>query len=100
MSEKQRGKARTKEGVVVSDAMEKSAVVLVRRRIKHRRYHKFININKRYLIHDPANACSVGDRVIIAETRPMSLRKRWRLSEILKRAVAEGELVKETGSNQ
>lgn len=92
MSEQQRPRARTKEGVVVSDAMEKSAVVSVSRRIKHRRYHKFLTLNKRYLIHDPRNECSVGDRVIISETRPMSLKKRWRLSEIVKKAVATVEI--------
>ncbi|MFP6600281.1 MAG: 30S ribosomal protein S17 [Deltaproteobacteria bacterium] len=93
MSTEQRAKARTKEGVVVSDSMEKSAVVLVRRRVKHRRYHKYVNVNKRYLIHDPRNECAVGDRVVIAETRPLSLKKRWRLREITKKAVVTVEVI-------
>lgn len=93
MSTEERAKARTKEGIVVSDAMEKSAVVLVRRRVKHRRYHKYVNVNKRYLIHDPRNECAVGDRVLIAETRPLSLKKRWRLREIMKKAVVAVEIV-------
>ncbi len=93
MSIEQRAKARTKEGVVVSDSMEKSAVVLVRRRVKHRRYHKYVNVNKRYLIHDPRNECTVGDQVVIAETRPLSLKKRWRLREIMKKAVATVEII-------
>ena len=84
-----RGKARTREGVVVSNAMDKTAVVVVRRRVQDRRYRKFVSISKKYVVHDESNACEVGDTVVIAESRPLSKRKRWRLRDVLKRSVKE-----------
>ena len=90
-----RAQPRTREGVVVSDRMEKSAVIVVRRRIQHRRYRKFIHVSKKYLIHDENNECVVGDLVLISETRPMSKRKRWRLRRVLKKAAAEVETIDE-----
>ncbi len=80
---------RTREGVVVSNAPEKSAVVSVRRRFKHARYHKFIQRDQKYLVHDEKNQCGVGDRVQIAETRPISRRKHWKLTTILERAIQD-----------
>ncbi|MEE8311518.1 MAG: 30S ribosomal protein S17 [Candidatus Binatia bacterium] len=89
MSEPSRVRAKTREGVVVSDAMEKTIVVLVTRLIKHPRYHKYIRVNKKYVTHDERNESSKGDRVVIAECRPLSKRKRWRLRTIVERAVQD-----------
>jgi len=68
---------RTLTGRVVSDKMEKSAVVLVERTVKHPRYHKYVKRQKKYMVHDESNACNVGDTVVIQESRPLSRRKRW-----------------------
>lgn len=89
MADDTRARARTKEGVVVSDAMDKTIVVSVRRRIKHRHYHKYVQINKKYLAHDERNEGAKGDRVLICESRPTSKRKRWRLRSVLERAVKD-----------
>lgn len=85
----ERAQARTREGVVVSNAMEKTAVVKVKRRIRHRRYHKFLERTTKYLAHDEHNQCGVGDRVLISETRPLSKQKRWRVQEVLEKAVED-----------
>ncbi len=84
-----RPRAKTREGVVVSDAMNKTIVVVVNRRIQHPRYHKYIRVNKKYVVHDERNECGKGDRVVIAESRPLSKRKRWRLRTIVERAVRD-----------
>ena len=73
-------------GVVVSNKMEKTIAVEVRRRVKHPIYGKFITKSKKYLAHDQENTCNIGDTVTIMETRPLSKRKTWRLVEILERA--------------
>ncbi|MHA7110481.1 30S ribosomal protein S17 [Sunxiuqinia elliptica] len=73
-------------GVVVSDSMEKSIVVAVKRKEKHPIYGKFVNKTTRLYAHDETNTCSVGDTVRIMETRPLSKSKRWRLVEIIERA--------------
>ena len=73
-------------GVVVSDSMEKSIVVAVKRKEKHPIYGKFVNKTTKLYAHDETNTCSVGDTVKIMETRPLSKSKRWRLVEILERA--------------
>lgn len=82
----QRGNRKTRVGVVVSDKMEKTVTVLVERTFPHPMYGKTVRRSKRYLAHDEANSSHVGDRVIITETRPLSARKRWRVSEVLERA--------------
>jgi len=64
-------------GTVVSDKTDKTVTVLVERNLMHPVYKKFIKRTKRYLAHDEANACKVGDRVSIIETRPISKRKSW-----------------------
>ncbi|MFI0356253.1 30S ribosomal protein S17 [Actinomadura sp. 9N407] len=74
------------EGLVVSDKMDKTVVVSVEDRITHRRYHKVIRRTTKYKAHDEANACGVGDRVRLMETRPMSATKRWRVVEVLEKA--------------
>jgi small subunit ribosomal protein S17 len=81
-----RGKQKTREGVVVSDKMDKTVVVAVDRLVKHQLYKKYIRRRKRYKAHDEENQCSVGDRVLIAETRPLSRDKRWRVRAIVEKA--------------
>ncbi|MDO9580923.1 MAG: 30S ribosomal protein S17 [Bacteroidales bacterium] len=73
-------------GVVVSDKMDKSIVVAVKRKVKHPIYGKFINKTKKLMAHDEANSCNIGDTVRISETRPLSKNKTWRLIEIIERA--------------
>jgi small subunit ribosomal protein S17 len=73
-------------GVVVSDRMDKTVVVLVQRLVKHSLYQKYIRKRKRYKVHDEKNDCHPGDRVLIMETRPLSREKRWRLKAVLERA--------------
>ncbi len=73
-------------GLVVSNKMEKSIVVLVNRKVKHPIYGKFINKSKKFMAHDEQNTCNVGDFVKIMETRHLSKRKSWRLVEIIEKA--------------
>lgn len=75
-----------KIGVVVSDKMDKTVTVLVSRRIKHPVYGKFIKRSRKFMAHDEANACRIGDTISIVETRPMSRTKRWRVKEIIDHA--------------
>ncbi len=75
-----------REGSVVSAAMDKTAVVAVVERVRHTRYDKTVQRTKRVLAHDEANDVRVGDRVRVAETRPLSKLKRWRIVEVLERA--------------
>ena len=81
-----RGYRKVREGVVVSDKMDKTVVVEVEDRVKHPKYAKVIRRTKKYKAHDGDNACGVGDRVRLMETRPMSATKRWRVAEILEKA--------------
>jgi small subunit ribosomal protein S17 len=81
-----RGYRKVREGYVVSDKMDKTVVVAVEDRVKHPKYGKILRRTKRYKAHDAENACGVGDRVLLIETRPMSATKRWRVAEILERA--------------
>ncbi|HWN92990.1 MAG TPA: 30S ribosomal protein S17 [Verrucomicrobiae bacterium] len=77
---------KTKEGVVVSDKMTKTRVVMIERVYRHPRYERVITRSKRLKAHDETNATKVGDRVLIEETRPMSKEKRWRIRQVLSRA--------------
>lgn len=77
---------KTREGIVVSDVMQKTRVVRIERVFRHRRYQRVITRSKKLKAHDEANASRVGDRVLIEETRPISKDKRWRIREILNRA--------------
>lgn len=87
---KERGRRKTLIGVVVSNKMDKTAVVSVERRYPHPLYHKIIRSTKRYKAHDPLNAAVLGDIVRLEETRPLSKEKRWRIAETLTRGnVAE-----------
>jgi small subunit ribosomal protein S17 len=80
------GRTRTRVGTVVSNRMDKTAVVAVARRVQHAKYRKFLSRVTRYKVHDERNQCEIGDRVLIAECRPLSRDKRWRLRQILERA--------------
>ncbi len=73
-------------GVVTSDKMDKTVVVKVERRFRHPLYKKVVRAAKKYMAHDEDNACRIGDRVRIVESRPYSRRKRWVVEEILERA--------------
>jgi small subunit ribosomal protein S17 len=79
------GERKTREGVVVSDAMLNTRVVRIERVYRHPRYQRVIRMSKKLKAHDEANASHVGDRVLIEETRPLSKDKRWRIREILHR---------------
>jgi len=84
--EQVRGNRKVRQGVVVSDKMDKTVVVVVERRTKHPLYHKTVTRSERYHAHDETNDANVGDTVRIMETRPLSKTKRWRLVEIIERA--------------
>ncbi len=77
---------KVREGVVVSDKMDKTVVVVVESRVKHALYGKVMTKTARYKAHDENNECGIGDRVRIMETRPLSATKRWRLVSILEKA--------------
>ena len=81
-----RGYRKVREGLVVSDKMDRTVVVVVEDRVKHPKYGKVIRRTKKYKAHDGENACGVGDRVRLMETRPLSATKRWRVAEILEKA--------------
>ena len=81
-----RGQRKNRVGVVVSDKMDKTIVVEVTRRIKHKVYGKYIKQSKRYMAHDETNECRQGDRIEIEETRPRSANKRWRLKRVIDKA--------------
>jgi len=80
------GERKSREGVVVSDAMQKTRVVRIERVFRHPRYQRVIRISKKLKAHDEANESHVGDRVLIEETRPLSKEKRWRIRSILTKA--------------
>jgi small subunit ribosomal protein S17 len=79
------GERKTREGVVVSDGMQKTRVVKIERVFRHPRYQRVIRLSKRLKAHDETNQSRVGDRVLIEETRPLSREKRWRIRQILTR---------------
>ena len=85
-SAKKRGDRKTREGMVVSDKMEKTIVVELEDRVKHPRYSKVIRRTSKVKAHDETGVAGVGDRVLLAETRPLSATKRWRLVEVLEKA--------------
>ena len=81
-----RAARKVREGVVVSDKMDKTRVVAVIDRVRHPKYAKFVLRTKRLYVHDEANDAHMGDRVRVMETRPLSKLKRWRVVEVLERA--------------
>ena len=82
-----RGKRKVITGTVVSDKMDKTITVLVGRRVRHPLYKKFISMSKKYHAHDEKNECHTGDVVRLMETRPLSRTKRWRVVEIVRKAL-------------
>lgn len=86
---KERGIRKKLVGVVVSNKMDKTAVVKVSRLKKHGTYKKYVTGQKKYKAHDPRNSCRVGDKVRIIESRPMSKAKRWQVIEILEKGQEE-----------
>lgn len=82
----ERGNNRTIQGVVVSDKMNKTVVVMSERMVKHSVVHKFVRRHVKYKVHDETNSCQVGDKVLIIESRPLSKEKRWRVREIIQKA--------------
>lgn len=84
---KERPQARVKTAVVLSRKMDKTAVVAIERLVKHPLYQKLIRKRTKFKIHDPKNETKKGDVVLVAETRPISADKHWRLVKVLKKAV-------------
>jgi small subunit ribosomal protein S17 len=84
--EKPRGIRKTRIGMVVSDKMDKTVVVEVKRLVAHPLYHKIIRRRVKIKAHDPQNHCNIGDKVLLEETRPISRDKRWRVKQILEKA--------------
>ena len=82
----ERNNRKVREGIVVSDKMDKTIVIKVERKMKHPIYGKFLKRSTKFMAHDEKNDCHIGDRVRIMETRPLSKNKCWRLVEILERA--------------
>jgi len=81
-----RGRRKVREGRVVSDKMDKTVVVEIEDRVKHPLYGKVLRRTSKLKAHDEQNACRIGDRVSLMETRPLSATKRWRVVEIVERA--------------
>ena len=82
----ERSARKVREGLVVSNKMNKTVVIAVVERVKHKKYDKFVLRTKKLYAHDEANDVQVGDRVRVMEIRPMSKLKRWRITEVLERA--------------
>jgi small subunit ribosomal protein S17 len=84
--EEDRGRRKVRDGYVISDKMDKTIVVAIEDRVRHRLYGKIVRQTSRLKAHDEENSAAVGDRVRVMETRPLSATKRWRLVEILEKA--------------
>jgi small subunit ribosomal protein S17 len=82
----ERNKRKVREGWVISNRMDKTIVVAVERQFRHSRYEKIIRRTSKLYAHDDENRCSIGDKVKVMETKPLSRSKRWRLVEILEKA--------------
>jgi small subunit ribosomal protein S17 len=82
----QRSARKVREGLVVSDKMDKTVVVSVEDRVKHALYGKVLRRTSKLKAHDETNECGIGDRVLIMETRPLSATKRWRVVQVLEKA--------------
>ena len=87
------GRRKIREGVVVSDKMDKTVVVAVERLVRHAKYRKYLRRQERYKAHDEQNKCQVGDRVRLIETRPLSRDKRWAVQAILARSEALADVI-------
>ena len=93
-----RGLRKERTGVIVSDRMQKTVVVTVERTVTHPKYKKILRRRTNVKAHDETNQCRVGDRVLIAECRPLSRDKRWRVSKVLERAKMVEETPKPAGA--
>jgi small subunit ribosomal protein S17 len=82
----ERANRKVREGLVIGDKMDKTIIVEVEDRVKHALYGKVLRRTRKLYVHDEQNACGIGDRVSLMETRPLSATKRWRLVEILEKA--------------
>ncbi|MBW1850740.1 MAG: 30S ribosomal protein S17 [Deltaproteobacteria bacterium] len=85
----ERGSQKSLAGTVVSNKMEKTALVRVERLTKHRTYGKYVRRRSKFMAHDSQNRCQVGDKVRMVESRPISKRKRWQVIEIIEKANTE-----------
>jgi small subunit ribosomal protein S17 len=83
---RERGNKKTLKGVIVSDKMDKTVVVRVERTVKDPVFHKYVKRHDSYKAHDEENACGIGDKVLIIESRPLSKDKRWRVRQIIEKA--------------
>ena len=83
----ERSRRKVRSGTVVSDKMDKTATVVVVRSYRHTTFKRVVRRRKKYLVHDMENTLKIGDRVRIIETRPLSKNKRWRLLDVIQRAV-------------
>jgi len=95
MEIEKKGKRKVLEGIVVSDAMEKTVIVLVGGTVKDQRYKKYVHKRKKLMAHDEKNECRVGDKVEIVETRPLSKQKRFRVRRVLEK----GKIMEEVSVN-
>ena len=84
---KNQGMRRQLVGTVTSNKMDKTVTVLVERLVKSKLYHKYIRRRSKFAAHDESNACQIGDKVIITESKPLSRLKRWRVNKIIEKAV-------------
>lgn len=84
---KKRGMKRQVVGTVVSDKMDKTVIVQVERLVKHQLYKKYIRRRSKFSAHDELNSCRTGDKVLITESRPLSRTKKWRVNQIVEKAV-------------
>jgi len=84
----ERGQRKTLTGTVVGNRMDKTVVILVERLIRHAAYRKYVRRRAKYLAHDAGNICGIGDKVQIAECRPLSKRKRWQVVNIIEKSQA------------
>ncbi|MDL2321563.1 30S ribosomal protein S17 [Desulfosarcina sp. OttesenSCG-928-B08] len=84
---KTRGMKRQIVGTVVSDKMDKTAIVQVERLVKHPLYKKYVRRRNTFSAHDESNTCGIGDKVLITESRPLSRHKRWRVTQVIEKAV-------------
>ena len=85
---KEKGKKRQVVGTVVSASMNKTVIVKVERLVKHRLYKKYVRRRSKFAAHDEENSCNVGDKVLISESKPLSKTKRWRVRDIVEKAVS------------
>lgn len=87
MAQMERGNKKTRVGKVVSDKMDKTVTVLVERLTMHAQYKKYVRRRAKFKAHDEQNQCRIGDTVLIVESRPLSKDKRWRVREIIEKAL-------------